>query len=100
MKPDCNLNELVAWMFASTNPSTPRPVVLYRFFESDGQPLYIGITHRLRDRFSTHRRSNWWDAVGMVSIEWFDHRYKAEEAERAAIKAERPSYNIRSAVGM
>lgn len=67
---------------------------LYRHFDAAGQLLYIGISIRPFTRASEHRqRSDWFMTVARIEIEWFDTRADAEQAEWAAIKAERPPHN-------
>lgn len=76
-------------------------VLIYRLYDAAGDLLYIGITCRwLVDRLTAHRRTkSWWGDVAAVSIEPQRVPYwEALNVERAAIKAERPRHNIRSAV--
>lgn len=74
------------------------PTALYRFYCAHGTLLYIGVTGRLADRFNQHRRSaGWWPQVRYLGAVWLPSMYDALDAERAAIAAERPAWNIRSA---
>lgn len=78
-----------------------QPTVIYRLYAEDGSLLYIGLTCRwLVDRLTAHRRTkSWWSEVASVSIEpQRVHYWESLNAERAAIKAEHPRYNKRSAV--
>jgi predicted GIY-YIG superfamily endonuclease len=69
--------------------------VLYRFFDAGEQLLYIGITANPPQRFKAHQtEKGWWDAVSGIRIETFESRAQLVEAERVAIQAERPLYNI------
>ena len=36
----------------------------------------------------------WWDELRSLTVEWYDTRAEAEAAEKAAILAERPKYNV------
>jgi hypothetical protein len=72
---------------------------LYRFFGADDQLLYVGITDRLGERWSTHMRTKpWWPKVRRQTSEWYDTRTAAADAERLAIREERPLYNVAHAV--
>ncbi|MBZ6290342.1 GIY-YIG nuclease family protein [Streptomyces olivaceus] len=68
---------------------------LYRFFDTDGALLYVGITYDIEQRFASHSNSSpWWKDIASERIEWHETRSLALAAESAAIKAERPRYNI------
>lgn len=68
---------------------------LYRLFGEAGELLYVGISHVPEFRFYDHARlKEWWPEVREKSIEWFDSRDEALAAERTAIAAEHPRYNI------
>lgn len=68
---------------------------LYRFYDKGGALLYVGITANLDERFAHHERFKpWWPQVAKKRVEWFDSRPPALVAELAAIKAERPLYNV------
>jgi len=72
---------------------------LYRLFDDAGALLYIGKTVRLPvERLNGHWRKPWWAEVTQVSLERHRADWVCLAAEVAAIKAERPRYNIRSAV--
>ena len=75
-------------------------VLIYRLYDEAGDLLYIGTTRRwLVDRLTQHRRTQpWWPEVASVSLERQRTPWDALDVERAAIKAERPRYNKRSAV--
>lgn len=68
--------------------------ILYRYFDSEGELLYLGITGNNLRRQSEHRRdSGWFDLVCSATFQHFDSRSEAEMAERMAITKERPIYN-------
>jgi hypothetical protein len=72
-----------------------RPTALYRFFDADGRLLYVGITFAIRQRWYAHaQEKTWWPQVAHKQVEWLPNRYRAAKAEIAAIKAERPLYNV------
>ncbi len=68
--------------------------ILYRFFDSAGRLLYVGITDNLRTRFNRHRRkSSWWAQAVRVGIQVFCNRTALEVAEQEAIESEGPLHN-------
>lgn len=68
---------------------------LYRYFDSEGQLLYVGITGDNTKRQSQHRRSSFWfGEIASASFEHFDTRDQALTAESAAIRYEKPLHNI------
>jgi len=67
--------------------------MLYRMY-SKGHLLYIGISSDVLRRFNQHAESKpFWTSVDKILIEHYDSREELEEAERLAIKAERPEFN-------
>lgn len=72
-----------------------RPHALYRFFNSTDVLLYVGITVDPGARFKKHGGDKpWWGQVDRISIEHFATRTEALEAERKAIKEEKPLHNV------
>lgn len=68
---------------------------LYRFYDDAGGLLYVGITHRIGERFAAHRgASSWYDLAARVALERHPTREAALKAERDAIIAERPRWNV------
>lgn len=68
---------------------------LYRHYDKDGKLLYVGISLSAAHRFSEHLNSSEWAAsTGNMTVEWYETRKAAEEAERTAILSEKPIYNI------
>lgn len=68
---------------------------LYRYFDNDGSLLYIGISLSAVARAVQHRQNaHWWDKVHRCEVERFPTRALAADAERKAIKAERPLHNV------
>ncbi|MEU4558562.1 GIY-YIG nuclease family protein [Actinoplanes sp. NPDC023936] len=73
-----------------------RPHILYRFYDRTGVLLYIGITVDLGVRMKDHAKDKpWWPQVDRAAtrIEYYDGRRAALDAEREAIKAEKPLEN-------
>lgn len=69
---------------------------LYRYWDIDGHLLYEGIASNPSHRLAQHRRSGapWVAYAAQTTLEWFPDRQSAEAAERKAIQAERPIFNI------
>lgn len=75
-------------------PKDDNTTTLYRFFDSDGTLLYVGITSWVEGRFSEHRRLKPWEKVAVITLEHLPTRRAAFAAEAKAIKAELPLWNI------
>jgi hypothetical protein len=74
---------------------------LYRYFNSEGQLLYVGITGDNTKRQSQHRRNSFWfGEIASATFDHFDNREEALEAEAAAIRYEKPANNIQGIGGM
>lgn len=70
--------------------------VLYRMYDRGGALLYIGITCDPHSRFRTHSvEKDWWRDVDTIRVENFSDRESLAQAERQAILAELPRYNIK-----
>lgn len=68
---------------------------LYRHFNNKNELLYVGISLSAVARLSQHKKhANWFNTITRVEIETFDTRMQVVKAEKIAIKAERPLYNI------
>lgn len=71
------------------------PNALYRFWDADGTLLYIGITLKPSSRWKHHAKNKpWWHEVAVITVEAFPNREAVEEAEREAIRIQRPKYNV------
>lgn len=67
---------------------------LYRWYDIDGQLLYIGISYdAVRRSYEHQRQSPWFREVARSEVEHFSTRTAALEAEREAITRECPKYN-------
>lgn len=71
-----------------------RQTCVYRLYDFAGRLLYVGLTLRVQDRVTAHRRKPWGSLIARVETEWFTGRVAAKEAERAAIQSEGPIHNI------
>jgi len=72
---------------------------LYRHFDFEGRLLYVGISVSPMSRLGSHiDGSSWAKRITRVEIEWLDSEDEARTAERRAIRAERPEYNLSQAL--
>jgi predicted GIY-YIG superfamily endonuclease len=68
---------------------------LYRFYDADGALLYVGITHNVDERWAAHERDKpWWPHIAEKTVEWFNTRPLALDAERTAVQTESPVHNV------
>jgi predicted GIY-YIG superfamily endonuclease len=68
---------------------------LYRFYDVEGALIYVGQTTNPSARISTHRSEKaWWTEVGSIEVEHCACKEHLDRAERNAIIAERPRYNV------
>lgn len=70
------------------------PTTLYRFFDQAGALLYVGVAANPLARLNQHAIEKLWiDDVSTITLEHFDTRRAALDAEHAAIRIERPRHN-------
>lgn len=70
---------------------------LYRHYDKEDRLLYIGVSLHLLSRIAQHRsNSHWFDSIAKITIENFETSEQVYEAEKKAIKKEKPLYNISS----
>lgn len=68
--------------------------VLYRFFDSQGTLLYVGISRDWVSRLKSHEKyADFFSAVAGMTVERYPDRKSVEDAERVAIKTENPLFN-------
>jgi hypothetical protein len=78
-------------MLMSSNASTD----LYRYYDADGQLLYVGISLSAVARASQHRsEKGWWRDVARMTVEHLPSRAEAVAAELEAIRTEAPIHNV------
>lgn len=76
-------------------PTIVPPAVLYRLFDSDGALLYVGITTKGLLRWASHAHfAEWWPTVASATIAHYPTLGEAAAAEEAAIRTEKPRYNV------
>lgn len=75
--------------------SPARGTALYRFFGFDGDLLYVGVSCNFGSRWKDHAASKaWYGDIYYMTVVWYSGDSAAGVAERQAIKAERPRYNV------
>ena len=67
---------------------------VYRMFDHAGRLMYIGMSGRAGRRFDQHAEKRWFPLVSTITLEWHATHASAVLAEKRAIAAERPRYNI------
>lgn len=72
----------------------PTPTSLYRYYDGDGELLYVGITTRGPQRQTEHNvSSEWWPYVRRQEVEHLPTRETALDRERDLIQRHRPPFN-------
>lgn len=72
-----------------------RVPILYRWWGSEGNLLYVGKSISLFSRIEQHRRhSGFFEEAAMMTIERFPDEITLAFAEVEAIQSERPTYNV------
>lgn len=67
---------------------------LYRHFDAEDKLLYVGISLSSLHRLGQHKdHSHWFNQISRVTIENFSDRKLAMDAEREAIRKEKPIHN-------
>lgn len=68
--------------------------LLYRFYDGEGLPLYVGKTTTGTARLEQHRRgAEWYGLVEFVALSLYPNHELVLRAERAAIRSEQPRFN-------
>lgn len=68
---------------------------LFVFYDESRTLLYAGVTNSPSMRFMQHAAErDWWPAVRTITLEYHETMGAALEAERSAIRDERPAHNI------
>lgn len=73
----------------------PKPQMLYRFFNAEGELLYVGLTRDIGTRWKHHAADKeWFTEIASSTLEHFPTRDELVAAEKRAIRTEKPKYNI------
>lgn len=85
----------IAATYGRTDAGPEGRTALYRHYDDRGVLLYVGIATNPNDRAESHRRSSRWAKFSVeMNVEWLDTRPGALAAESAAIRTERPVFNV------
>lgn len=80
--------------FTLTDLPDALPTAVYVARQADGQVIYIGVTHALKERLAKHRRSSaWWGKASTVTVELWPGRIEAMGRERRLIRYFDPLHN-------
>ena len=72
---------------------------LYRYYDSDGYLLYVGISLSAVSRLSQHKASaSWYELVSDIQIDNYPSREALEAAEKEVIRHEHPMFNKQHSV--
>ncbi len=70
------------------------PTSLYRYYDTKGVLIYVGITRRGATRNAEHNQSQpWWKYVARQDVQHFPDRATALTAEKSVIRSHRPPFN-------
>jgi predicted GIY-YIG superfamily endonuclease len=76
-----------------------KSVAVYRFYDRHEELLYVGISNNPRRRWKQHMKEKaWYPQVRHQTVTWYDSERAARRAESAAIRQERPHFNIVGAI--
>jgi excinuclease UvrABC nuclease subunit len=68
---------------------------LYRVFGEADSLLYIGISKHFGVRWQQHaQKQPWWNERRRMTVDFYDDREEALDAEALAIFTEQPKYNV------
>lgn len=77
----------------------PHECGLYRFYDADGDLLYVGISWNPFTRWGAHRRrAPWWREATRVLVDVYTSERHALRVERGWIRNACPTWNLRSQV--
>lgn len=67
---------------------------LYRYYNSEGDLLYVGMSLSSVVRLAQHQeKAPWFTEITRIDIEHYQSRTECARAERLAIRREQPRYN-------
>lgn len=68
---------------------------LYRFFDAQDDLLYVGISMNFASRIRSHKSErDWFTQIASITLEHYETREAAVEAEKQAITQECPRHNV------
>jgi excinuclease UvrABC nuclease subunit len=68
---------------------------LYRHYNVSAELLYVGVSVSTMKRLAQHQHSPWVHDITRIEIQYFENRQDALNAEKRAIKTEKPLFNKR-----
>lgn len=72
-----------------------RRCAIYRHYDVQGRLLYVGKSVQPLNRQQQHEvEAHWFNQIVKIEIEWFDFTTDMDAAERHAIAAENPIFNL------
>lgn len=72
---------------------------VYKAYDEGGALIYVGIARNWGHRWSQHSlRSDFFERVAALKIEWFPSREMACARERQLIDEQRPRFNLRAGI--
>jgi len=73
------------------------PTKVYRHYDKHGGLLYVGCSTNVLSRTYKHENgSHWFCDVINITVAHYETRLEALDAERSAIRNEKPKFNIKS----
>ncbi len=73
--------------------------IVYRMYDSNNELLYVGCTKNLLARIGSHQSDKEWKYdIKNITLEYFDNRLDALNAESKYQKNENPKYSIPSSI--
>jgi excinuclease UvrABC nuclease subunit len=74
---------------------TQSPAVVYVVRNDNDEPIYVGMTSRLKKRLNQHKyNSDWYNEACGIDLHYFPLRFFASMVERTLICRMKPKYNI------
>jgi len=73
----------------------PAPTGLYHIYDGADGLLYIGVSKHFGVRWQQHaQKQPWWNERRRMTVDFYDDREEALDAEALAIFTEQPKYNV------
>lgn len=77
-----------------TKQRTPAQPSVYRIYDETGRLIYVGASSHVDERIGCHRSQSWWFALtARIDVEVHLTTRDAFQAEKRAIRSERPAFN-------
>lgn len=77
-----------------------KPRAVYRVWSADSRLLYVGSSPSPLNRAWEHSKTKAWGPdIATITVEWFESPDRAFEAEKDAIRDEKPEWNVQHRIG-